>query len=311
MGTPILILGFNRPEKLRRTLSTAIELGEDRKIYVAIDGPRVGKVEDTAKVQRCQDLVENCKTSRSEIISNFSAVNRGCKDGVINAITWLFENEQEGIILEDDCMPSEHFFPYCDELLDKYRHEYQIWMVAGDNSADIRFRHEYSYSFAPEPLIWGWATWRDRWARYDGEMNDWNRIKKESFAERIFRDREQYVTRSAVYDQVANGELDTWDYQLSATIRINRGLCIVPRHNLVSNIGFGEDATHTTETSSTRNAHPTREIMPLYHPPCIFLDREVEQQIIEKIQGVRYMKAWRKAAKRARNFLVEVLKALR
>ena len=312
MSSPILIMGFNRPEKLSQCLSAAIRHGEGRKIYIAIDGAREGNTEDLSKALQCIAVVDDYQTSRQGIISKYSAVNKGCKDGPIVAITWFFEQEQEGIILEDDCIASADFFPYCDDLLDRYRNDPQIWIVAGDNSAQLKFNHEYSYTFAPEPLIWGWATWSDRWSRYDAEMKGWKEIRATSLAEKIFRDREQYETRSEVFDRVADGKLSTcWDYQLSSTVRIHRGLCIIPRHNLVSNIGFGEDATHTTEESSKRNAHPTREIMPLCHPPCVFLDREVEQQIIEQIQGVRYVSAWRKAARRARNFLIKLLKNMR
>ena len=257
-------------------------------------------------------MIDAFQVRGGKIIRRHSEENRGCKYGPIEAITWFFEHEEEGIIIEDDCIPSSDFFPYCDELLDRYRDNPQIWVIAGDNSADLKLAHEYSYTFAPEPLIWGWATWRDRWARYDAEMEEWKDVRSTSLVEKIFRDREQYETRSEVFDRVADGMLTTcWDYQLSATVRIHRGLCIIPRHNLVSNIGFGEGATHTTEASSARNGYPTKEIMPLVHPPCLFLDRDVEAQILGKIQGVRYVRAWRKAARRIRRFLVGLLKSVR
>ncbi|UPH89163.1 hypothetical protein [Synechococcus sp. NB0720_010] len=312
MKAAILVIGFNRPALLARVLGSLTHYGQDRRIYIAIDGPREGYRSDVDKVLECQKAAKYFASGRTSTRLQFWTSNKGCKDGPIDGITWFFDNEEEGVILEDDCLPSSDFLPYCDELLDRYRNDQQVWIVAGDNSADLRFNHEYSYTFAPEPLIWGWASWRDRWARYDAEMKDWMSVRKTSVAERIFRDREQYETRSEVFDRVADGKLTTcWDYQLSATIRIHRGLCIVPRHNLVSNIGFGKEATHTTEASSARNGYPTKEIMPLFHPPCIFLDREVEAQILNKIQGVRYVRAWRKAARRMRGFLVELLKSVK
>ena len=312
MKAAILVIGFNRPTLLARLLESMTHYGRDRRIYIAIDGPRAGYDLDVDRVLECQGAARYFASERTNTRLRFCTSNKGCKDGPIDAITWFLANEEEGVILEDDCLPSTDFLPYCDELLDRYRNHQQVWIIAGDNSADLRFNHEYSYTFVPEPLIWGWATWRDRWALYDAEMKEWMNVRKTSLAERIFRDREQYETRSEVFDRVADGKLSTcWDYQLSATVRIHRGLCVIPRHNLVSNIGFGEEATHTTEASSARSEYPTKEIMPLLHPPCLFLDREVEAQILDKIQGVRYVGAWRKTARRMRRFLKELLKSVR
>ena len=170
-------------------------------------------------------------------------------------------------------------------MLEKYENEDRIWMISGDNSADIILENKNTYSFVRDPIIWGWATWRSTWNKYDIDMKQWRKIRNSPDAKKIFINKNQYKQLSDDYDRCMKGEIDTWDYQLSAAMKINNGLCIIPRVNLIKNIGFGENATHTNEVIERSNKN-TEEIGKILFNKEIKIDENAEKQIMKKIQGI-------------------------
>ena len=164
METPVLLLVYNRPEQTFRVLQRLKEFGVTT-IFVSGDGPK--SKDDRIKT----DEVKSCVNRFSSIISNvqFLEKNEGCKKAVITGINWFFDNVEEGIILEDDCMPSEHFLAFTNDLLNRYRNERKVWMISGNNPLG-KWEAEGNHFFSRIGHIWGWATWRDRWDDFRPEL---------------------------------------------------------------------------------------------------------------------------------------------
>jgi hypothetical protein len=279
----VLLIIFNRPEKTRQVINRLAEIKPSR-LYISADGPRHNNASDHEGCKASRAVIETGISWSCSTRTRFSDNNLGCKDGVSSAIDWFFRYESEGIILEDDCLPHPEFFGFCRQLLNRYRNEERVWIIAGDNSAGIRLTGDYSYAFITEPLIWGWATWKRAWNLYDRDMQAWQAIRDSPLAKAMFDHNDQYELRRSVYDRVSNGEIDTWDYQLSASMRARGGLCIVPRANLISNIGFDAMATHTKTWSERSNASSS-SILPLHHPPAIISDPIANEDVFTSVQG--------------------------
>jgi hypothetical protein len=190
---------------------------------------------------------------------------------VSRAITWFFEQVEEGIILEDDCVPHPDFFPYCATLLERYRHDTRVWSITGRNDQKGRWIGAGSYYFSRYPHCWGWASWRHRWAYYDSSISLWHKAQEQSLLDNIFEDQEEIKLRTNIYNSLSfEGLPDTWDYQWSFCCFINSGLTATPNRNVVANIGFGLDATHTTHSSS--HAIDPKGLPNIIHPDFVVRD---------------------------------------
>jgi hypothetical protein len=185
-----------------------------------------------------------------ELKTNYKKKNQGCKVGVSSGISWFFENVEEGIILEDDCLPNSTFFTFCEAMLKKYKNDKRIMHIGGTNFQEGRERGDGSYYFSKYVHVWGWATWRRAWSLYDVRIESFPTYLSHKYHEQLFSKKE-YDYWNKYFQKVYNNELDTWDYQWFYTNLINNGLSIIPNKNLVSDLGFGEMATHTTQ-----NIHP-------------------------------------------------------
>ncbi len=243
-NTPILFLIFNRPSTTREVFS-AIKKIRPKYLYIGADGPREHKA---GEKERCEDVrsIVNEIDWDCEVKTLFRDKNLGCKMAISSAIDWFFENVSEGIILEDDCVPSLSFFPYCAELLEKYRDDNRVMTISGDASP---FKHKfdkskYSYFFSHYPLIWGWATWRRAWKSYDVNLTNWSEVKTDKKSFPILKNRFVRSFWFSIFDKMYKKKIDTWDYQWSYNVLIHSGLAIIPKSNLISNIGFGSDSTH-------------------------------------------------------------------
>lgn len=279
METPVLLLAFNRPDTTRRVLE-AIAQAKPRQLFVASDGPRASHSTDAELVAQTRREVAEAVTWDCELHTLYREENQGLKQGVIGAIDWFFEHVPEGIILEDDCVPHPDFFPYCEELLERFRDDERVWAIQGDNSAKARLGGTASYSFIPYALIWGWATWRRAWQHLDRDLEQWRKIRSTPEVKKIFPDRIERRLRSEALDGLLANPESTWDYQWSFTVSLHRGLTTIPRKNLVSNVGWGRpDATHTKGTGQRQDA-PTFSILPLVHPSRVEKDPLASSDIL-------------------------------
>lgn len=282
LATPIAFIIFNRPDTTERVFAE-IAKARPTKLLVIGDGPRLTKEGEAEKVSAARAIIKRVDWD-CEVLTNFSDVNLGCKKRVSSGIDWVFEQVDEAIILEDDCLPDPTFFRFCQEMLERYRHDQRIGMISGDNFQFGRRHGNDSYYFSKYVHIWGWATWRDRWTgSYDVSLKKWLRVRDEGRLADMVGDAHEAAYWGKIFERVYLGEIDTWDYQWVFSNWIEGRLNILPAMNLVSNIGFGENATHTTGASKLANLPTTPMDSVLMHPIGTFrniqADRASEQQI--------------------------------
>lgn len=278
LTTPILFLVFNRPSTTQ-VVFEAIRKAKPTSLYIASDGPRGNVPGDIEKCAAVRAIVSNVDWE-CDVKTLYREENFGCGKGVSGAITWFFQQEPEGIILEDDCLPVPEFFPFCTDLLEKYRNDTRIMQIGGNNLlSEIHRSHEYSYFFSNHNSIWGWATWRRAWDLYDYNMRLYDDVMKNGFFNDHFSSiyEEDYFTwvfkRTHIHPHI------TWDYQWEFIRRINSGLTIVPQKNLVVNIGFGSEATHTTDQGGASSKLQMEEIgFPLRHPEFVMVDSPADRR---------------------------------
>lgn len=269
-NTAILFLVFNRLDTTKQVFE-AIRQAKPPCLYIAADGARVTKAGEAEIVQAVRDYVVSHIDWVCEVKTLFRNENLGCKYAVSSAITWFFENEEMGIILEDDCLPDPTFFRFCEELLERYRDDQRIGMISGDNFQFGHTLNDDSYYFSNINHIWGWASWRSRWQQdYDVELKNWPKVYAEGRVADWFGSKAEQNNFISTIGKIYQDEINTWDYQWLFASRLNGRISVMPNVNLISNIGFGINATHTTGLSEVSNL-PVKEIQfPLKHPISIF-----------------------------------------
>ncbi len=281
LETPVLFLVFNRVQTTRRVLE-AIRQARPRRLFVAADGPRQDKAGDHEKCQAVRNLLRDGIDWDCDLRLLLREENLGCKRAISSAIDWYFEQVEEGIVLEDDTLPSPGFFPYCEELLRRYRGDESVLHISGDNFQFGRKRGAGSYFFSIYNHNWGWASWRRAWQLYDGQMRDYaGRRADRDWLGRLNSDEERHYWQS-IFDRVASGEIDTWDYQWTWTVWRHQGHAILPNVNLVSNIGHGADATHTTSPSPFGDI-PLEPLPAMVHPRQVRRDEEADRFTFEHV----------------------------
>jgi len=263
--TPVLFLIFNRPDTTQKVFG-AIKKAKPKQLFVAADGPREDKEGEKEKCKQARKVMEqidwDCKVK-----TLFRDKNLGCKIAVSSAIDWFFENVEEGIILEDDCLPSQSFFWFCEILLEKYKDDMRVWHIGGCNFQDGIKRGETDYYFSAINHIWGWASWASRWRYYNVELNQ---IKDDNFLRKYWKGKFLNYWEN-ILNRMKNKEIDTWDYQWLFTMWYNDGLAILPNKNMISNIGFGVGARsgiRTPDKNMNREKYEI-DISHITYPPLI------------------------------------------
>lgn len=264
LDSPVLFLVFNKPETTARVFE-AIRKAKPKKLYVAADGPRRSKPGEAETCEKTRQIATSVDWD-CRVKTLFRKENLGCRRAVSSAITWFFENEPEGIILEDDCLPSQSFFHYCSALLDRYRDDTRVMHIGANNFQDGAKRGDGSYYFSRYTHIWGWATWRRAWKLYDASMKTFPEFKRQRVIDHAFQGRLKRSYWSWIFQKVYDKKIDTWDYQWLYSLICNNGLAISPNVNLVSNIGFSEGALHTKDAHSRFANMPTHELKEIIHP---------------------------------------------
>ena len=269
--TPILFLIFNRPETTRQVFER-IRTIRPKYLFIAADGPRPGNEEDLSLCTQCRNIVSAIDWD-CELHTLFKHQNLGCGTGPAQAITWFFEQVEQGIILEDDCLPDQSFFPYCELLLKRYRDESSIMHIGGNNFQRGVQRGGADYYFSIYNHIWGWATWRRAWNFYNKNMDNFNKANMSNQLSSIFKFRQHREYWLNIFERCFNeNPSDIWDYQWTYTIWNSGGIAITPQRNLVSNIGFGAGATHTTSEESWLSKQTTQALTIERHPEELKLD---------------------------------------
>ncbi|MDR7372333.1 FkbM family methyltransferase [Flavobacterium aquidurense] len=282
--TPILFLIFNRPDTTQQVFDE-IKKQKPRYLFVAADGARSHVVDDKDKCQTTREIVLNNIDWDCEVKTLFRDENLGCGVAVSEAISWFFENVEQGIILEDDSLPHSSFFRYSETLLERYRNDEGVMMISGNNFQKGIVRGDGSYYFSEYAHIWGWATWKKSWLKYDFKMKNWPNFQENRLLSKCNGDRDQYTYWCNVFQKTYEGEIDTWDYQWMFAIWYSGGITILPNVNLISNIGFGNDATHTRGYSPFSNLK-TQDIGAILHPKSIKVDKKADRYTSAKVFNI-------------------------
>ncbi len=279
LTTPVLFLIFNRPEETGIVFEKIREQ-KPKLLYVAADGPRPDKSGEAELCEQARSVI-NSVDWECEIKTLFRNENLGCKKAVSEGITWFFDNVEEGIIIEDDCLPSNSFFRFSEENLEKYRHDSRIMHISGENPLDEEFGSA-SYYFSKIPHIWGWASWRRAWNLYDVEFQNFDYFIENNMIQNVFELKEAQKYWNKIFTRVKQGEINTWDYQWTYALFVNNGLSIVPNKNMVSNIGFGHaQACHTGENAKCANRQ-VNELNEIIHPDFIIPEIKAVNLILKE-----------------------------
>ena len=284
---PVLVLAYRRPDLVTEVMR-AVAQAKPAKLFLACDGPHHDRPDEVQLVAETRAAMEREIFWECEVQTRYLESNQGCRRGVEGALSWFFDHVEEGIILEDDCIPHPDFFGFCAELLDRYRDDGRIMHISGDGA----LRHpatapNASYVFSSEALVWGWATWRRAWRRYDSELVLWTQMRSDPERSlQVFGNRRAKEWWSQVLDRLLlEGRPDSWAYRWSFSVMANEGLCIIPAVNLVSNVGFRSDSTHTFNTMSPRANVGVEPIGPLLHPVQAYIEARADRAFQQQLRG--------------------------
>jgi hypothetical protein len=282
---PVLLVIFNRPDLTAKSFAS-IRRAKPSQLFIAADGPRAGRTGEPELCQQARRVVEQVDWT-CQLKTLFRERNVGCRRGVSQSISWFFEHVEAGIILEDDCIAEDSFFPYCAELLDRYRAESDVLSISGDNNQGGRIRGRGSYFFSDFQQIWGWATWRRAWQHYSDNAVTLAQLKASGVIQRKFGEHAANVWFEKFADTLA-GRIDSWAYLWLMSCWAVNGVAILPNVNLVTNVGFDERASHTTDPTNKEAAMPTAPIpFPLKHSEKLVACRAADRYTLREVYGIR------------------------
>jgi hypothetical protein len=283
---PIVFFIFNRP-LLTRIVFEKIQQQKPNVLFLIADGPRILVDSDDENCKITQEIVSEIDWE-CEIHRNYSDVNLGCKLRISSGLDWVFEQVDSAIILEDDCLATPDFFAFCNKLLDRYQDDERIFSIAG-SSFHLQYvdKSQASYYYSRYPQIWGWATWRRAWKYYDVTMSLWKSDRDKINLKGLEQDWQILAYWKHLFDKVAYNQIDTWDYQWIFASLSQNALHVIPDKNLVSNIGFGQDATHTKQESHLSNLETDIMQFPLRHPLTMIRNYEADRLTEIKVYECR------------------------
>ena len=277
-NTPILFIIFNRPHTAKKVFEK-IQGIKPKQLFIAADGPRKNKPADVELCKQTRKILNDINWD-CELKTFFREENVGCKKGPADAISWFFEHVEEGIILEDDCLPSDSFFPFCEELLEKYRYDTRIMHIGG-TSLLPDYENPDSYYFSRLAHVWGWATWKRAWQLMDLNLTDFDELKIKNILKDKVRNKYHRQDWINHFKNAKDGN-DIWDFIWQYTLFMQNGLSIVSSKNLILNIGFGEQATHTFYVPDFYDQMKL-ETLPenkLKHPNSIYIDEDLQHKVL-------------------------------
>ncbi|MDA9138108.1 hypothetical protein N9N46_02720 [Candidatus Pelagibacter ubique] len=285
----LAIIVFNRPE-LTEKVMLEIKKAKPENFFIIADGPRSKNKKDEELCKETLKKVLKNINWACNVYKNVSEKNLGCKKRVVSGLNWVFSKVEDCVILEDDTIPSQSFFSYCSELLEKYRNNNSIGLISGDNFLFNKVKVKESYYFSKYCHIWGWATWKRVWSKYDADVTFWPSFKENNLLNQILDNNNEIIKCKKNFQDVFDEKIDTWDYQLTLMFWKEKLLSIMPNKNLVSNIGFGLDATHTKSINYMSNMKHFDIEFPLAHPTNIDINIEADNfksLLFNKQTGIR------------------------
>jgi hypothetical protein len=283
IDTPVLLLIYNRPQLTRRVFEE-VRRQRPRQLFVVADGPRAARTGDDERCAAARAVIDGvdwpCTVERE-----FAERNLGCRARVASGLAWFFGRVERGIVLEDDCLPHPSFFSFCEALLDRHASDSRVMHIAGANFQNGRRWGDGSYYASSYPTVWGWASWRRAWRRYDLEMKAFPAfLRSGKLRARIpsIGDRAYWL---GTFQMMHERRVDTWDHAWTFAIWNDDGVALVPNANLVSNIGFGGDATHTTRSNPGCFDIPAVDAGPIVPPSHLDVAAEADRETLRRFLG--------------------------
>lgn len=275
LTTPVVFLVFKRPDITEKVFA-AIRQAKPPKLFVVADGPRLDRPDEVEKCAAVRAIIDRVDWD-CDVLKNYSDTNLGCAKRVSSGLDWVFNNVEEAIILEDDCLPHPTFFRFCEELLKKYRYDSRIVAISGQNVQFKQRRTQYSYYFSRYNHCWGWATWKRAWQYFDFDMKLWPEIKSNNLLKYLLSDSQAIQDWSVTFQSTYDGKRDSWANRWTFACWIQSGLTILSDVNLISNLGFDDNFTNTWNKRSKYKEITTEPIkFPLKHPPFIIRNTEAD-----------------------------------
>lgn len=283
MKTAVLLIVFNRIDTAAQVLERILASGCTN-LYLYSDGPRTEKNGEAEQLKDVQQALLAQIPGQVKLTTRFSNKNQGPRIAVGEAISWFFDQEEEGIIFEHDCLPHPDFFPFCESLLAHYRNDERIMHISGDNFQFGKTYGNADYYFSKYNHIWGFATWRRAWQHYDLNMTGYEAFRDNGMIKQLFHDRKVQNFWKKILDKTFSGEIQTWDYQWTYSMWVQNGLAILPQKNLISNIGFDDQALNTKNSSHRVAAMPTYKLdFPLKHPKFVIHQMNADIKCIHEV----------------------------
>lgn len=271
LETPVTLFIFNRPETTRLVFA-AVRAARPRRLLVVADGPRPGREGEEERCRETRSIIDRVDWDCLVDI-NYADRNLGCMRRVASGLDWVFGLVEEAIVLEDDCLPHPSFFPFCRELLERFRDEPRVAQISGANFQFGRRKSSESYYYSRYNHIWGWASWRRAWRLNDNEMTGWPDFRDGGELDRILSGKKEVAYWTDVLNRVYTGEIDSWDCRWTLSCWRNGLSTVLPAVNLISNIGFGPGATHTPVPNRYASMATEKMEFPLVHPCVLETDR--------------------------------------
>ena len=298
LTTPVVFIIFNRSDTTKKVFEV-IRKVKPPQLFVIADGARDHKVGEKEKCDATRAVIENIDWD-CQVFKNYSDINLGCKKRVATGLEWVFNQVEEAIILEDDCLPDPSFFQFCQTSLEKYRDDKRMMMICGTNILGQWQLERQSYYFSYYSNCWGWATWKRAWAYYDIDMELWQNPQARERVKDVLCSKKQYLTLKETFEKVYTNQISTsWAIPWFFTRLSQSGLAITPAVNLISNIGFTPEGTNTKASSDSRANLPLNKLkFPLKEPLCVAVDREHDR--------IRYQKTWGRKTNPIRKILRKV-----
>lgn len=288
MQTPVLFLVFNRPHHTRVALDR-IRQARPAKLYVHCDGARARIPGEAGKVAEVRAVIEKNIDWECELNTLYRTDNQGLRNGVCDALNWFFKAEACGIVLEDDCVPDPSFFTFCEEMLERYKDDPQVMHIGCSNLAEnYTANRETSYVFSRFSFVWGWAGWQRAWEKMSPDLDGLDKFEQSGAIGHFIADKKAQAYMLDKFHVTQRRENNSWAYAWFYSILKNNGLCIVPKNNLVQNVGVGEeDATNTTRRNEKARLRAKSVQFPLVHPGNRLPDPVLEQQFFYLTQKSR------------------------
>jgi len=282
LDVPVVLMIFNRPEKTEKVFNEIAKI-KPRQLFVIADGPRPERPDDKKRCASTRAVIDRVDWD-CEVLRNYSDTNMRGPWRISSGLDWVFSQVEEAIILEDDCVPAPSFFSFCKALLKRYRHDERIMHISGTNFIDkIENSDRGSYYFSKYTFNWGWATWRRAWKYFDLSFSSWPEVNNGALLQYIFDSESEYRYWTRHFENVYTGTSVHWDYAWMYAVWSQGGLSIIPKRNLISNIGYGMDAVHALSENDPRINKETSDLREITHPKILVRDALLDVSAYQQI----------------------------